>query len=136
MNVRNCKSCGKLFNYITGAPVCPVCRQALEAKFQVVKQYIRDHKGVGIQEVSEACEVEPGQIRTWLREDRLEVTEDSALMLNCESCGTPIRSGRFCDRCKASMTNSFNSILSANKPVQKPENANNKTNPKMRYLDN
>ena len=137
MNVRNCKSCGKLFNYITGAPVCPVCRQALEAKFQVVKQYIRDHKGVGIQEVSEACEVEPGQIRTWLREDRLEVTEDSALMLNCESCGAPIRSGRFCDRCKASMTNSFNSILSANKSVQKQEPAgNSKTNPKMRYLDN
>ena len=137
MNVRNCKSCGKLFNYITGAPVCPVCRQALEAKFQVVKQYIRDHKGVGIQEVSEACEVEPGQIRAWLREDRLEVTEDSALMLNCESCGAPIRSGRFCDRCKASMTNSFNSILSANKSVQKQEPAgNSKTNPKMRYLDN
>ena len=98
-----------MFNYITGPVVCPNCREALEAKFQEVKQYIRDHKGVGIAEVSEACSVDAAQIRQWLRDDRLEVTEDSALMLNCEGCGAPIRSGRFCDRCRANMANTFGS---------------------------
>ena len=134
MNIKNCRNCGKMFNYITGPVICPNCREAVEAKFQEVKQYIRDHKGVGIAEVSEACSVDPNQIRQWLRDDRLEVTEDSALMLNCEGCGAPIRSGRYCDRCKANMANTFGSILNANKPkpeIRKPD----KDSPKMRFLD-
>ena len=72
-----------------------------------------------------------------LREDRLEVTEDSAIMLNCESCGAPIRSGRFCEKCKTKNINSFNSILEANKP--KPQEnpfKRDKESPKMRFLDN
>ena len=77
MNIKNCRNCGKMFNYITGPAICPNCREAVEAKFQEVKEYIREHKGVGIAEVSEACSVDPGQIRQWLRDDRLEVTEDS-----------------------------------------------------------
>ena len=30
MNVRNCRKCGKLFNHIMGAPICPACREKLE----------------------------------------------------------------------------------------------------------
>ncbi len=107
----------------------------MEDKFQEVKQYIRDHKGVGIQEVAEACSVDPGQIRQWLRDDRLEVTEDSALMLNCEGCGAPIRSGKYCDRCKANMTNSFNSIINEHRAGQTPLQKPTSDNPKMRFLD-
>ena len=136
MNVRNCKMCGTLFNYVTGPSICPACREKTEAKFQEVKEYIRENKGATIPQIAEACDVEPSQIRQWLREDRLEVTEDSALYLNCESCGAPIRSGRFCDKCKNQSLNSLNSILDANKP--KPE-ANpfkrDKEAPKMRFLD-
>ena len=87
MNVRNCRGCGRLFNYISGPSLCPACREKLEEKFQQVKEYIRENPGVGIREVSEACEVETSQINQWLREERLELTEDSPLMLSCESCG-------------------------------------------------
>lgn len=111
MNIRNCRSCGKIFNYITGAPICPSCRETVEAKFQEVKEYIREHRGAGIAEVAEACEVEVSQIRQWLRDERLEVTEDSALFLNCESCGAPIRCGRFCDKCKSGITKEFKDVL-------------------------
>ena len=111
MNIRNCRSCGKIFNYITGAPICPSCRETAEAKFQEVKEYIREHRGAGIAEVAEACEVEVSQIRQWLRDERLEVTEDSVLFLNCESCGAPIRSGRFCDKCKSGITKEFKAVL-------------------------
>ena len=134
MNVRNCRNCGKLFNYITGPSLCPVCRQALEANFQEVKQYIREHTNVGIGEVSEACDVDPAQIRQWLRDDRLEVTADSPLMLNCECCGAPIRSGRFCDKCRSSMTNSFNGIIKENAAKNAGQNGNPGHGPKMRYF--
>ena len=120
MNVRNCRNCGRLFNYISGIVICPACRESLEAKFQEVKEYIREHKGAGIQEVAEACDVETAQIRQWLREERLEVTENSALFLNCESCGTPIRSGRYCDKCKTELTRDLNGILKDSRQSQKP----------------
>lgn len=120
MNVRNCRNCGRLFNYISGIVICPACKESLEAKFQEVKEYIREHKGAGIQEVAEACDVETAHIRQWLREERLEVTENSALFLNCESCGTPIRSGRYCDKCKTELTRDLNGILKDSRQRQKP----------------
>ena len=43
MDVRNCKNCGKMFNYI-GKPICPSCEKMLEEKFQEVKEYIKEHK--------------------------------------------------------------------------------------------
>ena len=37
MDVRNCKQCGRLFNFIGGAPICPECNKAAEDKFDDVK---------------------------------------------------------------------------------------------------
>lgn len=133
MNVRNCRTCGRIFNYVSGPPICPSCRAKLEEKFQEVKEYIRDNRGVGIKEVAESCEVEVGQIRQWLREERLELSEESGAYLTCESCGTPIRSGRFCEKCAANMTRNLESVLKSNKPVSKPTK-NEAEGPKMRFL--
>ncbi len=137
MNIRNCRVCGRIFNYMAGSPVCPACRETMEAKFQEVKEYIREHSGAGVAEVAEACDVEPSQIRQWLREDRLEVTEDSAMFLNCEICGAPIRSGKYCDKCKLEMTRGFNDVIRSSRtaaaPVEKKKSADD-PNAKMRFL--
>ena len=133
MNVRNCRNCGRLFNYVTGIVICPACRESQEAKFQEVKANIQDHKGVGIAEVAEVCDVDPAQIRQWLREERLEVTENSALFLNCDSCGAPIRSGRYCDKCKMDLSRSLNSVLKEGQ--QKPKNVETRdSGAKMRFV--
>ena len=106
----------------------------MEAKFQEVKEYIREHKGAGIAQVAEACDVEAAQIRQWLKEDRLEVTEDSAIYLTCESCGAAIRSGRFCEKCKGNMTRDLNELLGASKPKTAPRKQNKEDGAKMRFL--
>lgn len=135
MNIRNCRVCGRIFNYVSGPSTCPACRESMEAKFQEVKEYIREHKGVNITQVAEACDVDPGQIRQWLRDDRLEVTEDSAMFLTCESCGTAIRSGRFCESCKNNMTRDFKDVLKSGRPKPEPKKES-KEDPgaKMRFL--
>lgn len=134
MNIRNCRVCGRIFNYVSGPSTCQVCRESLEAKFQEVKDYIRDNKGVGIAEVSEACEVDPAQIRQWLREERLEFAEDSAMYLTCESCHEPIRSGRFCEKCKNNMTQDLKSVLNTGRPKPAPKKESKEDGAKMRFL--
>lgn len=133
MDVRNCKSCGKLFNYIGGNPICPECAKGLEAKFDEVKQYIYDHPGAGIQEVSEKMEVSVAQIRKWLKEERLSFSESSEIALECERCGKKILTGRFCKMCKDSMAKDLGSMYQREeKPAQKPKQ---KTENKMRFLE-
>lgn len=135
MNIKNCRSCGRIFNYVAGAVICPACREGQEAKFQEVKEYVREHKGAGIAEVAEACEVEPAQIRQWLREERLEVTEDSAVFLNCEFCGAPIRCGRFCEKCKGSMKKDLQSVMPKQQVIQQPQRKKPEdANARMRFL--
>ncbi len=114
--------------------MCQACREGLEAKFQEVKEYIRENPGVGMSEVSEACDVEISVIQQWLREERLEVTESSPIYLNCEGCGSPIRSGRFCEKCKMDVTSGFKQVLSENRPKMVERPKQQKDNAKMRFL--
>lgn len=134
MDVRTCRSCKRIFNYLSGPNLCPGCREKLEQKFQEVKAYIEEHRGATMQEVSEECEVEVSQIRQWLREERLELMEGSAIMLSCDSCGAPIRSGKFCDKCRGAMANNFQNLMRGNKPVEPTLYKKNKDSAKMRFL--
>ncbi len=135
MNVRNCKKCGKLFNHIMGAPICPACRERLEEKFQEVKKYIRENRTAGIKDVSEACEIEPGQIQQWIREERLEFTADSPVKIPCENCGEMIRSGKYCDKCKREMTNNLSSVMEKPKAARAEPKKTQPSGNKMRFLD-
>jgi len=135
MNVRNCRKCGRLFNYITGAIMCPACREALDTKFKEVKTYIQEHPQVGMKEVSEACDVETAQIQQWIREERLEFTADSLMSVNCESCGCPIRSGRYCDKCKVALTNGLRAAMQRPQTTpQQPASTSKNDSNKMRFL--
>ncbi len=135
MNVRNCRMCGKIFNYITGQPVCPACREKLEAKFQEVKQYVQTSKDTSIMAVAEACDVEEGQIRQWVREERLVFAEGSTIGIECESCGTLIRSGRFCEKCKSEMVNTLTNAVKRPELKIQQKKSDLRDNPKMRFLD-
>lgn len=134
MNVRNCRKCGRLFNYVSGPPICLQCREALEAKFQEVKKYIQEHAHASIPEVSEACDVSTNQIQQWLRDERLELCEGSGITLQCEECGASIVTGRYCEKCKANMANRLSdSIRKPEAPKPQPKK-DSRDNPKMRFL--
>lgn len=133
MNVRNCRKCGRLFNYVLGPITCPACREGLEAKFKEVKEYIQNNPNCGIREVAQECDVEQSQIQQWLREERLQFAENSMVQLQCEGCGTNIRSGRYCDKCKADMTSGFKNVLNSAKPSE-PAIKSDSNGPRFRSL--
>lgn len=135
MNVRNCKKCGRLYNYIAGVNLCPSCREELEDKFQEVKQYIYDNPDASIQQISEECDVEIGQIKRWIREERLTFSEHSVIGIECEVCGATIKTGRFCEKCKLDIAKG---LIDATRIPQKEEPAmtsKSKGKDRMRFLD-
>ena len=118
MDVRNCRSCGRLFNYLTGIQLCDGCKAALEQKFQEVKEYVRDNRDAPINAVAEACDVSVKQLRQWVREER----------------GAAIRMGRFCESCKSKLQGDLRSAYVAPQQAEAP-GKKNRDKDKMRFLD-
>lgn len=118
MDVRNCKRCGKIYNY-DGFRLCPTCRREDEEDFVKVKEYIYDHPKANISEVSEGTEVDPEKIIEFLRQDRLEIADGGNLILECEICSVSIKSGRFCNKCKHDLEKEMGRSI---KPGEEVEN--------------
>lgn len=131
METRNCKMCGRLFNYIH-SPYCPACEKDIDKKFEEVKAYIYDHPGAGMKEVSEENDVSQSMIKKWIKEERLSLSEDSPITFACEKCGASIRTGRFCQSCKNKMQNAFGELYHK-EPVTVKKKKD--TSAKMRFLD-
>lgn len=133
MEIASCKECGRLFNHIGGIRLCVDCRSKLEDKFTEVKRYIEDHKNASINQVSEEMGVSTKQITQWIREERLAFSEDSSIFMQCDSCGKNIRTGRFCDACKADMAKNLGGVYRKEAPSKKKDP---RDSAKMRFLDN
>ena len=131
MELRNCKHCNKMFNYI-GKPICPSCEKELEDKFQEVKQYIKDHKDAPINIVAEENNVSVNQIKRWVRQERLSFADASMVGLECENCGALIKIGRFCEQCKLKLQNNLSSAI---KHEEAKPTIKQKESARMRYLD-
>ncbi|MBQ7507487.1 MAG: flagellar protein [Lachnospiraceae bacterium] len=133
MEVRNCRNCKRLFNYLQGPIICPACQEEMEKKFSDVKNYVWDHKDASIEEISEENDVPIKQIQQWIREERLTFSENSISGIPCENCGKMIKSGRFCDDCKGNMMNALDSVKKKETKIapQKKE----RDRDRMRFLD-
>lgn len=133
MEVRACRVCKKLFNDYTGYEICPDCeknnkeeadkikdrslmnkkrfmsilslkKSSEEAGYEEVKKYISINPKANIMQISNATKVNPATIINWVKEDKLEFSEESKdVWFHCESCGVKIPSGRVCFRCKSNV---------------------------------
>ena len=134
-DVRNCKKCGKIFNFIGGAPICAVCRQADEEDFKRIKDYLYKNQGASITQVSTELEISVEKIKRFLKDGRLEITgQDGNMILECENCGKSIKSGRLCDSCERDLATG---LRSAATQIKGEMNNNSEAAKKafgMRYL--
>ena len=132
MDVRNCKKCGNLFNY-DGDSLCPKCAKEMEEKFFEVREYIYNNPSASMSIVAEEVDVPIQQIKKWVRQERLLFSKDSGISIDCESCGKPILTGRYCKECKGKMTNTFSSVYMEKAP-EKTKKSSSKG--KMRFRGN
>lgn len=108
MDVRNCKRCGKIFQY-KGNWICPNCVQQDDEDFHKVREYIIAHPNSTSIDISQATGVELKTIARFLKEGRLEseYVSGSELGLQCEKCGREIESGRYCESCLNELQTGF-----------------------------
>ena len=132
MNVVNCKNCGRQFNAMSNERLCPACMQEREDKFQEVKKFLQDNPNSSVDVVSRKMEVSVKQLKQWVREERLIFSEASMVGIECEKCGKLIRTGRFCDECKKSISNVFEKALDRPKPAEPAKSSRDKD--RMRFL--
>lgn len=137
-DVRNCRRCGKVYNYIGGQPICLDCKQEDEMMFRKVKEYLYDNPRASISQVSNELGISVSRIKAYLKEGRLEIIgSGSNMILECENCGKAISTGRFCIECSKEIEKDFKSV--SNSMVesfkQESENIEKKSLGGMRYLN-
>ena len=104
MDFRNCPACGSIFRYQT-RNLCPVCVEAEEKEFDIVRNYVRDHPGENIFQVSQATGVSEDKIIRFLRDGRLIARGISTEgVLTCDRCGQTISEGRLCPACRGELS--------------------------------
>lgn len=134
-DVRNCRRCNKIYNYIGGTPICQDCKQQDEVDFKRVKEYLYEHSGASLFEVSKELEISVKQIKAYLKEGRLQIIGDNGNMfLECERCGKSISTGRFCNDCSKEVTSDIKSVAEQMSGSVNDEAAEKRANG-MRYLN-
>ena len=117
MALRNCARCGKLFTAVSSSmKLCVDCDREDQEQFNKVKEYLKDHSTATVIEITKATGVERKQIFEWVKSGQLDIASVVDLGLSCESCGKPIKSGRFCIECAARIESDARKILSESKP--------------------
>lgn len=135
MDLRNCRKCDRMYGY-DGIDLCPKCRNDDSAELKLVKDYLYDNPGATIKKVSEETGVEHSKILKFLREEKIEISADSEnMILDCERCGTPIRSGRYCDRCVNELKSEFKNIAQSMTEAKKPKETPKKTGDRLFVAD-
>ena len=118
-NLRYCEKCDKLFAYL-GNSLCPACYDEQEQIFEKVRNYIKKYQEATIIEIGEALDIDEYVILKFVREGRLVskgLKEFSTW--SCESCGTAISSGRYCQKCTSGLKKELNTYIT---PKQAPRN--------------
>lgn len=131
MDIRNCTRCKKIYNY-DGFRICHNCRQADEADFQTIKDYLSHTPGANVSETSEGTGIEPKKIIEFLKEGRLEMASGGSIILECEACGVGITTGRFCIKCADELQNEIGGSISFRKRIEKTKE---KQKDKFRVID-
>ncbi len=96
-----CEKCGGVMIFKgVGEYQCEDCKFVAYDDYGKVRLYVEKHHGATMAEVEMYTGVAQKTIRQMLKENRLEITQDSATFMKCEVCGAGIRGGRLCPKCE------------------------------------
>lgn len=114
--IKNCPRCKKVFNFIN-SPICETCVKEERDIYDSVRDYLKDHPGINLMQLSKETEVSAKKITGYIKDGRLELDSPE---IECENCGTKLRTGRLCEECiNMRQKNTMEKLLALN--AQKPK---------------
>lgn len=127
-NLNACEFCKRPLPLEYPDSLCPACKET--KLFQDVKDFIRKND-VNEYEVSEHFQIPVKQVKSWIREGRIEYKEKGATPsiagLHCQHCGAPVSFGTLCSKCLK--------LINGNKGYMSNSPLSDNNNNKMRFLD-
>ncbi len=100
-----CKECGGHMKFQgLGEYRCEECGTLAYDDYGKVRNYLEEHRGATAYEISQEIGIPQRNIRKLIREERIEVSENSRVFVKCKMCGQDIRLGDLCDSCKKKKT--------------------------------
>lgn len=97
--------------------LCAQCEKEEQERFDRVRGYIKENPGATALEIIRDTKVERKELYEWVRTGRIDVAGMDRLGVSCESCGTPITSGRLCTECAIRMQQEARRALGGGGPV-------------------
>ena len=125
MNIKNCARCKNIYQY-DGFKLCHNCRKADELDFQKVKEYLEEFPGANISNVVEVTGVDTKKVIEFLREGRLEIEGGGDIILECETCGVGITTGRFCNKCVGGLQKELGQAIGSGAKQQEEDKGSKK----------
>ncbi len=104
MAVRNCSRCGRMYQSEGLSKLCARCMDTDEEDFKIVREYVYDNPSCTISAAAEDTGISEEKILKFLRQGKLILKDEMSMVLDCERCGKPIKSGRYCDSCNKDMS--------------------------------
>jgi flagellar operon protein (TIGR03826 family) len=100
MNVANCPKCGKVYVKNLLHDICPACVKANDLQCDTCIKYLKENRGITLQQLSDETEVPISLIIKFIREGRISVLGHRNMAYPCEVCGDDIRERNMCDSCR------------------------------------
>ena len=124
-DVRQCKYCNRLFQYISN-PHCPDCIHKLDDAEKKVRDFLYRSPGADVQQISEGTELEERLVLYLIKEGILTVNDGvnapAGSGLKCSVCGRGIATGTICETCRAHLGKQLGSVTT-NSPNDKQRGA-------------
>jgi flagellar operon protein (TIGR03826 family) len=131
MNVANCPKCGRVYVKNPMHDICPACIKAIDMQCESCIKYLREHRGISLEELSEATQVPPAIIIKFLREGRISVMGNRNLFYPCEVCGNGIREKNMCDSCRQKLKKDVRNTMEDHRRLEDQRRQDNKVSFKI-----
>ena len=96
-----CEKCGGVLVYKgLGEYECEECGHQEYDDYGKVRNYLDEHKGANVAEISDATGVTHKSIRDMIKDNRFEIINNAGGYIRCVKCGANISSGRLCSKCE------------------------------------
>jgi predicted RNA-binding Zn-ribbon protein involved in translation (DUF1610 family) len=98
--IQRCSYCNTAMVYVYGEIFkCPICGRKELSDFGKVREFLEENGAQSVIVIHEATNVDIEVIEEFLKDGRVQISNNSDSYIRCQSCGKEIKYGRYCPEC-------------------------------------